>query len=148
LPQENPNRVALSFGTDPRRFLLACKGECVPFKSILQDLVESTVGATGAILIDWEGEAVEFFSLAANEFDIKILGAHQNIIFNRIREIRQRIPSQAISNTVITTDQQHLILGAIGDDYTLVTTLERDALVGRALVNLLGAIKLLEKEIY
>jgi predicted regulator of Ras-like GTPase activity (Roadblock/LC7/MglB family) len=120
----------------------------VPFKSILQNLVQSTAGATGAILIDWEGEAVELYSPAANEFDIKILGAHQNIIFNRIREIRQRVPSQAISNTVITTDQQHLILGAIGDDYTLVTTLERNALVGRALVHVQRAIKLLEKEIY
>ncbi|MDD2336548.1 MAG: roadblock/LC7 domain-containing protein [Geobacteraceae bacterium] len=120
----------------------------MPFKFILQDLVESTGGATGAILIDWEGEAVELYSPAANEFDIKILGAHQNIIFNRIREIRQRVPSQAINNTVITTDQQHLILGAIGDDYTLVTTLERNALVGRALVSVQRAIKLLEKEIY
>lgn len=119
----------------------------MPFKSILQDLVESTAGATSAILIDWEGEAVELYSPAANEFDIKILGAHQNIIFNRIREIRQRVPSQSISNTVITTDQQHLILWAIGDDYTLVTTLERDALVGRALVCVQRAIKLLEKEI-
>jgi predicted regulator of Ras-like GTPase activity (Roadblock/LC7/MglB family) len=120
----------------------------VPFKSILQDLVQSTAGATGAILIDWEGEAVEFYSPVTNEFDIKILGAHQNIIFNRIREIRQRVPSQAISNTVITTDQQHLILGAIGDDYTLVTTLERGAFVGRALVSVQRAMRLLEKEIY
>jgi predicted regulator of Ras-like GTPase activity (Roadblock/LC7/MglB family) len=120
----------------------------VPFKTILQDLVESTTGVTAAILIDWEGEAVELFSPAANEFDIKILGAHQNIIFNRIREIRQRIPSQTISNTVITTDRQYLILGAVGDDYTLVTTLERTALVGRAMVSVQRAIKLLEKEIY
>lgn len=120
----------------------------MPFKAILHDLVEATAGATAAILIDWEGEAVELYSPAANDFDIKILGAHQNIIFNRIREIRQRVPSQTICNTVITTDRQHLILGAIGDDYTLVTTLERNALVGRALVGVQRAIKLLEKEIY
>jgi len=120
----------------------------VPFKSILQDLVQSTAGATGAILIDWEGEAVDLYSPAANEFDIKIFGAHQNIIFNRIREIRQRVPSQTVSNTVITTDQLHAILGAIGNDYTLVTTLERNALVGRALMSVERAIKLLEKEIY
>ncbi len=119
----------------------------MPFKTILHDLVEATAGATAAILIDWEGEAVELYSPAANDFDIKILGAHQNIIFNRIREIRQKVPSQTICNTVITTDRQHLILGAIGDDYTLVTTLERNALVGRALISVQRAIKLLEKEI-
>jgi hypothetical protein len=49
---------------------------------------------------------------------------------------------------VITTDQQHCILGAVGDDYTLVTVLERNALVGRALVNVQRTVRLLEKEIY
>jgi hypothetical protein len=59
------------------------QGEGVPFKLIVQELVQSTAGATGAILIDWEGEAVEFYSPVASEFDIKILGAHQNIVFGR-----------------------------------------------------------------
>lgn len=120
----------------------------MPFKFIVQDLVQSTVGATGAILIDWEGEAVEFYSPVASEFDIKILGAHQNIVFSRIREIRQRVSLQNVDNVVITTDQQHCILGAVGDDYTLVTVLERNALVGRALVNVQRTVRLLEKEIY
>ncbi len=120
----------------------------MPFKSILQDLVQSTSGATGAILIDWEGEAVEFYSPAAEEFDIKILGAHQNIIFNRIREIRFRVPTQSVREAVITTDRQHLILGAVGDDYTLVATLERTSLVAPALVRVQRAVGLLVKEIY
>lgn len=120
----------------------------MPFKSILQHLVQTTAGAKAAILIDWEGEAVEFFSPHCDEFDIKILGAHQNIVFNRIREIRSRIPSQSIRDTVITTDRQHLILGAVGDEYTLVASLERTAIVGRALVSVQRAVRLLEKEIY
>jgi predicted regulator of Ras-like GTPase activity (Roadblock/LC7/MglB family) len=124
------------------------QGEGVPFKLIVQELVQSTAGATGAILIDWEGEAVEFYSPVASEFDIKILGAHQNIVFSRIREIRQRVSLQNVGNVVITTDQQHCILGAVGDDYTLVTVLERNALVGRALVNVQRTVRLLEKEIY
>lgn len=120
----------------------------MPFKSILQDLVQSTPGATGAILIDWEGEAVELYSPATDEFDVKIIGAHQNIIFNRIREIRLRVPTQTVRDTVITTDRHHLILCAVGDDYALVTTLERHSLVGRALVRVQQAVRLLEKEIY
>jgi predicted regulator of Ras-like GTPase activity (Roadblock/LC7/MglB family) len=128
--------------------LTTCQGVTVPFKSILQDLVQSTSGSTGAILIDWEGEAVEFYSPAADEFDIKILGAHQNIIFNRIREIRFRVPTQSVREAVITTDRQHLIVGAVGADYTLVATLERNSLVGPALVRVRRAVGLLEKEIY
>jgi predicted regulator of Ras-like GTPase activity (Roadblock/LC7/MglB family) len=120
----------------------------VPFKTILKDLVQSVPGATGAILTDWEGEAVEYYSVSDNDYDLKILGAHQNIILNRVREVRDRIPSQTVRETVISTDLQHLVLGAVGNDYTLVMVLERNALVGRAVVRTRCSVGLLEKEIY
>jgi predicted regulator of Ras-like GTPase activity (Roadblock/LC7/MglB family) len=120
----------------------------VPFKAILQELVQRTPGATRAILTDWEGEAVEHYSLFDDEYELKVLGAHQNIILNRIREIRQKIPEQTLHEAVITTDRQRLLIGAVGDDYSIVMTLEREAVVGRALVQLKRSVRLLEKEIY
>jgi predicted regulator of Ras-like GTPase activity (Roadblock/LC7/MglB family) len=120
----------------------------VPFKAILQDLVRSIDGAVGAILTDWEGEAVEQYSLTGDEYDLKILGAHQNIILSRIRDIRHKMPSQSVRDAIITTDRQHLFLGAVGDEYALVLLLERSALVGRVRVQALCSVRLLEKEIY
>jgi predicted regulator of Ras-like GTPase activity (Roadblock/LC7/MglB family) len=120
----------------------------VPFKAILEELVHSTEGATGAIITDWEGEAVEQYSLDGDEFGLKILGAHQNIILSRIRDIRHKMPSQSVRDVVITTDRQHLFLGAVGDEYALVMLLERNVLVGRARVHALRSVRLLEKEIY
>lgn len=120
----------------------------MPFKTILRDLVQSVPGATGAILTDWEGESVEYHSVSGDDYDIRILGAHQNIILNRVREVRDKIPSQAVRETVITTDRQHLIIGAVGNDYTLVIVLERNALVGRAVALARRSVGMLEKEIY
>jgi predicted regulator of Ras-like GTPase activity (Roadblock/LC7/MglB family) len=120
----------------------------VPFKYLLQELVQHTPGATRAILTDWEGEAVEQFSLFDDEYDLKVLGAHQNIILNRIRDMRHKIPEQTLQEAVITTDRQRLLIGAVGDDYTLVMTMEREAIVARALVQLQRSVRLLEKEIY
>ena len=120
----------------------------MPFKAILENLVCSIEGALGAILTDWEGEAVEQYSLTGDDYDLKILGAHQNIILSRIREVRQTMPSQSVRDVIITTDRQHLLLGAVGDEYALVLLLERSALVGSARVQALRAVRLLEKEIY
>jgi predicted regulator of Ras-like GTPase activity (Roadblock/LC7/MglB family) len=120
----------------------------VPFKDILRELVESTPGATGAILTDWEGEAVECHALSGDEFDLKILGAHQNIILNRLREIRHDKTAQVLSEAVITTDLQRIVIGAVGKDYSLVMTLERRALLGRAIYRMQRSARLLEKEIY
>jgi len=120
----------------------------VPFKAILQELVESTPGATGAILTDWEGEAVECHTISGEEFDLKILGAHQNIILNRLREIQHDNPVQHLREAVITTDLQRIVVGAVGMDYSLVLVLKRQALLGRAIFRMQRSSGLLEKEIY
>lgn len=120
----------------------------MPFKAILRELVESTPGASGAILTDWEGEAVEWHTVSGDEFDLKILGAHQNIILNRLREIQQENPLQNLREAVITTDLQRIVIGAVGKDYSLVMTLERRALLGRAIFRMQSSTRLLEKEIY
>lgn len=120
----------------------------MPFKTILRVLVQSVPGATGAILTDWEGESVDYYSVSGDDYDIKILGAHQNIILNRVREVRDKIPSQTVRETVITTDRQHLVISAVGNDYTLVVVLERNALVGRAVALARRSVGMLEKEIY
>lgn len=120
----------------------------MPFKTILRDLVQSVPGATGAILTDWEGESVEYYTVSGDDYDIRILGAHQNIILNRVREVRDKIPTQTVREAVITTDRQHLIIGAVGNDYTLVIVLERSSLVGRAVALARRSAGMLEKEIY
>jgi len=121
----------------------------VPFKDILKELVEVTPGASGAILTDWEGEAVVHYCCShTDEFDLKLIGAHKGIILNRIKEAQERLRHGDAREAVITTEFQHFIIGAIGADYTLILTLERDALLARAQYSFRKSIKLLAKEIY
>ncbi len=118
----------------------------MPFKKILMELVESTQGASGAILTDWEGEAVEQYSLV-DEFELKLIGAHKGIILNRMKEIQHRFLSGDVTEAVISTKTHHVIIGTIDEDYSLIMTLERNALVALATRNFQRAIKSLRKEI-
>lgn len=119
----------------------------MPFKSILQNLVERTPGATGAILADWEGEAVEHFS-HYDDYELKIIGAHKGIILNRVRELQEGIVAGEPQEVVLTTDRAHIITGAVGKEYSLVMTLAADAVVGRALYHFRQSVRELAKEIY
>lgn len=47
----------------------------MPFKAILRKLVEDTPHASGAVVADWEGEAVEHHCLY-DDYELKLLGAH------------------------------------------------------------------------
>lgn len=119
----------------------------MPFKTILRELVETVPGASGAILADWEGESVEQFCVY-DDFELKVLGAHKGIILNLIKDVHVRLAAGEPREAVITSASQHVITGMVGPEYSLVMTLGRDAVVGRALYRFRKAVKLLEKEIY
>jgi predicted regulator of Ras-like GTPase activity (Roadblock/LC7/MglB family) len=118
----------------------------VPFKTILMELVENTPGASGAILTDWEGEAVEQFGLA-DEYELKLIGAHKGIILNRMKEIHCKSLPGGLHDAVISTETHHIIVGMIDNDYSLIMTLGREALVPRAMREFRRTISLLKKEI-
>jgi predicted regulator of Ras-like GTPase activity (Roadblock/LC7/MglB family) len=119
----------------------------VPFKTILRKLVEDVPHASGAVLADWEGEAVEHHCLY-DDYELKLLGAHKGIILNRMRDIHGDLPVGELQDVVINTGKQLVIIGVVGPEYSLVMTLAREGLIGLALYRFRQAVKLLEKEIY
>jgi len=119
----------------------------LPFKTILRELVETTHGANGAILADWEGEAVEQYCLT-DAFELKVTAAHKGIILNQLKDILVNFPSGDLRYAVITTESQHVIVGVVGADYSLIMTLDRDAVTGLALRRFNSAVQLLVREIY
>jgi predicted regulator of Ras-like GTPase activity (Roadblock/LC7/MglB family) len=119
----------------------------VPFKTILRELVESVPYATGAILADWEGEAVEQHCLF-DDYDLKVIAAHKGIVLNQMKEIHAAFPGGELQDAVISTATQHILTGLVGPEYSLVMTLNNGGVVGLALFRFRKALKLLEKEIY
>jgi len=59
----------------------------VVFQRILRDLISETDGALGAMILDWEGEAVEVVSAHSSEDEIKLVGAYQAVFLDRLHKI-------------------------------------------------------------
>ncbi len=119
----------------------------MPFKRILQELMDAVPGATGAILADWEGEAVEQ-CCCYDVYDLKVIGAHKGILLNIMKEMHGKLSVGEIRHTFISTEQQHFLFGPIGPDYLLVMTLNKRAIVGLAVRRFESALELMYKEIY
>lgn len=119
----------------------------MPFKRLLTALVDAVPGATGAILADWEGEAVEQFC-HGDAFEMKVTAAHYGILLTHLKELNQKHAAGTVRHSVISTDQQHVLVGAVGEDYVLVMTLGRNALPLLALTYFCDTALLLHKEIY
>jgi len=118
----------------------------VSFKAILTDLVQSVPGAAGAIIADWEGETVDHVALM-DDYELKITAAHLAIILTRLKELQGRLSADPVREAIITLADQRVIVGPVGDDYSLVLTLDRDALAGWAIVRFRQVRDILMKEI-
>ncbi len=119
----------------------------MPFKMILKELMDTVPGATGAILADWEGEAVEQ-CCCYDVYELKVIGAHKGILLNMMKEMHQKLAVGDIRHTVISTAAQHFLVGPIGPDYLLVMTLARGTVVGLAVRRFESALERMHKEIY
>lgn len=118
----------------------------MPFKKHLNKMLEQVPGAIGAIIADWEGEAVDQVALM-DDYDIKVLGAYKGIILTRLREALDRVDGGELEEILIRADQNHTLVAPVTEDYFLVLTLAPDAVLGRASFELQRCAALLREEI-
>jgi len=118
----------------------------VPFKSLLNLLIERVPGAQGAIIADWEGEAVEHVGIM-DDYDLKVIGAHKGVILHSMRDVVDRLGDDELKEIIITTKQAHTLVLPVTNDYYLVLTLDRSDMLGRALLEARRCIQALYREI-
>ena len=118
----------------------------MPFKTLLNSLVERVPGAQGAIIADWEGEAVEQVGIM-DDYDLKVIGAHKGVILHNMREVVDRLGNDELKEIVVTTKQTQTLILPVTKDYYLVLTLDRLDMMGRALLEARRCIQALYLEI-
>ncbi len=116
------------------------------FEVILKDLVERVPHAIGAILVDWEGEAV-MENCHCDPYEMRFIAAHKGIILARLKEMQSIGNVGAIEDVTVTTSERHLIIGSIDKDYSLVMSVGRGCPALLALQHFRRAITGLKKEI-
>ena len=118
----------------------------MPFKTLLNSLVERVPGAQGAIIADWEGEAVEQVGIM-DDYDLKVIGAHKGVILHNMREVVDRLGNDELKEIIVTTKEAQTLILPVTKDYYLVLTLDRSDMLGRALLEARRCIRALYQEI-
>lgn len=118
----------------------------MPFKALLNSLVERDPGAQGAIIADWEGEAIVQVGLM-DDYDLKVIGAHKGVILHNMREVVDRLGNDELKEIVVTTKQAQTLILPVTKEYYLVLTLDRSGMLGRALLEARRCIQALYREI-
>ena len=117
------------------------------FTAILKDLAHET-GAIGAVLLDWEGEAIASYS-GSPLLELDLIGAHHGIILDIARDAAGRqtgISAGDITSIAITTSIGRLVISIIKDGYYVILALPRSVSIARCVFEVRKAIPLIEKE--
>lgn len=116
------------------------------FEVILKDLVDRVPQAIGAILVDWEGEAV-MEHCHCDPYDMRFIAAHKGIILARLKEMQSAPQVGDVEDVLVTSSNGHLVIGCIDQDYSLVMHVERRCPPALVLYHFRQAIALLKREI-
>ncbi|MGB9079860.1 MAG: roadblock/LC7 domain-containing protein [Desulfuromonadaceae bacterium] len=115
-------------------------------EDVLKKLVDTVPQAIGAILVDWEGEAV-MEQCHCDPYDIRFIAAHKGIILARLKEMQSAAQIGEVEDVVVTSSNGHLMIGCIDQDYSLVMNIERSCPVALALYHFRRAIAELKRGI-
>ena len=104
------------------------------FADILQRAIERVPGAQAAVFADWEGEAVDAFSEAAESLtEIRLIGAHWGVIYQQARATCEKLRLGDVGLVLLEFSRGTVIVRRITADYFVVVALESEGSLGQAL---------------
>jgi predicted regulator of Ras-like GTPase activity (Roadblock/LC7/MglB family) len=107
----------------------------VPFKAFLKEIVSSVSGARGAIIIEGDGEAVQWFApLEADR--LRLRAAYLSVLLQAQRTAMSKLGLGAMSCLVVSYDRVRFVICDLGADSVLVVELDAGANVGASVHNL------------
>lgn len=92
----------------------------MPFQRELDSIVRDVRGALGAILVDFEGEAVVTSSTGISAYDLKVVGAYGVLFFDNLRRLSGETGAGAPSLFSIDGSGCRILCAPLKDGYHLV----------------------------
>jgi predicted regulator of Ras-like GTPase activity (Roadblock/LC7/MglB family) len=112
---------------------------------ILKDLISSVQGASAAIFLDGDGEAIAHAGQTSR--DIKLLGAWKEIHLDRIKEITNRLGLGTVSAVLFSLDEGNELIAPVMEDYCLILFMSSYTDIRLAMQELPQAIERIKKDI-
>lgn len=109
----------------------------LPFTSTLEQLLSEVYGASGAIVVDWDGEAVnQAGNLSADA--LRLFGAHAGIMFNLLGRVVKNVSGNTPQEVVVCMAGGTLLVFPLAEGYLLVVYLEPETPVPGILQSMRG----------
>ena len=101
------------------------------FKQILEDLVENTPGGVGAVLMGFDGIAIEQHISDGDDIDMQLVAIEYSNVVKEIRNTAEILGTGELQEVSIKTGRYFVILQTVTPEYFVALTLERQGNFGK-----------------
>jgi len=112
----------------------------MPFKEVLGEIVRTTPGGIGAVLVDDEGEMIDIFTSEDN-FQMKLIGAHHGIILTAVQQSLEDFGNgDVLCGLSIRSERYIFNIAPVQDGIFVVLVQDREGVPSMGMKVLKGAI--------
>ncbi len=102
------------------------------FSEILQRIVEETGGGVGAVLMGYDGIAIDQYFSADQQLDLHMVAVEYANVIKEIRKTARILNVGEMEEVSIKTERFHIVVRIITVDYFVAMTLHRGGNFGKA----------------
>ena len=101
------------------------------FSELLQGIVEETPGAVGAVLMGYDGIAIDQYFLPQDEVDLNILAIEYANVLKEVKQMTEVLDTGFLEEVSIKTANYYIVLRAISPEYFVFLTVNSHGNVGK-----------------
>lgn len=101
------------------------------FSEILQRIVEETGGGIGAVLMGYDGIAIDQFFSPDEEIDLQMIVVEYSNVLKEIRKTAEILSLGEMEEISIRTDRFIIVIRILNDEYFVALIINRDGNFGK-----------------
>jgi predicted regulator of Ras-like GTPase activity (Roadblock/LC7/MglB family) len=105
--------------------------EMISLRETLQSMVETVGGGIGAVIMGYDGIAIDEHITPDAAFDVQLLSVEYSNLLKEIKQAVDILRTGSMEEVAINTDVSRVLIRVINDDYFLVFVLNADGNFGK-----------------
>jgi len=101
------------------------------FKEILENIVTTCAGGVGAVLMGFDGIAIDQYVIEDTRLDLNLVSIEYSNVAKEIRKAAEVLNTGDLQEVAIKTEHYFVILHALTEDYFVALTLSRNGNFGQ-----------------
>ena len=102
------------------------------FKEVLQQVVDGTEGAVAALLMGFDGIAIDQYVRDAGLSDVENVGMELSVILKDIRKATQLLSAGDAQEVAILAERMTTVIRILSEDYFMAVTVAPGGNIGKA----------------